>query len=406
MGKENEFVKNQFLNGGKISLLFGGDIYLKHRISIPREILDLFNDVDYSILNLEAPIINNKLKFEKYPKSGPNLFQNEDVVGVLKRLGVKYIGGANNHIMDFGIEGIKSTSDILSKNDIFYSGFGKNLEQARVPLNLIDSNITILCVGEEEFGVSSEGCPGYYSMYFDEILEQIKYLKNRNKFVVIFAHGGGEEIPLPSLYIVNKYKEFIDSGADLVVGHHPHVPQGYEEYKGKLIFYSLGNFIHSSFTKSLGILLKVIIVKSAIKSFQIIPIMVQDNIAKIDCEQELNNYINLCNKVLQDALLRGSVYQEQAIYMYNSYYHSYFKNIFSAKKCLKSLIKRFLKKSQMSSKLESEFLLLNLIRNRSHREFIEIALKILTGEIKDLSDESSLKYFQDLMDKINKSTRI
>jgi len=398
--KKDLFLKTESFKDKKFTLLFGGDIYLKDNIEISKEIIDIFNVADYSVLNLEAPILNNKLKFEKYPKSGPNLFQNENVAGVLKRLGVKYIGGANNHIMDFGIEGIKSTSDILSKNDIFYSGFGKNLEQARTPLNLIDSNITILCVGEEEFGVSSEGCPGYYSMYFNEILEQIEDLKNRNKFIVVFAHGGGEEIPLQSTYIVNRYKEFIDSGADLVVGHHPHVPQGYEEYKGKLIFYSLGNFIHSSFSSSVGMLLRIEIKNNAVDNYNIIPIQADHNDIRFYNHQDFFNYIEKVNDILKEKNLFLKIHQEQSVYMYINYYHRYFKDLFGYKEKLKNIVRFLLKRGKLSSELRSELMLLHLLRNRSHLEFIETALKIKTKEGKRLISKQSDKVFLDLIKNI------
>ncbi len=384
----------------KKTIIFGGDIYLKNNIEISKEIIYLFNAADYSVLNLEAPILNNKLRFRKYPKSGPNLFQNENVVEALKRLGVKYIGGANNHIMDFGIEGIKSTSEILGKNDIFYSGFGKNLEHARIPLSLMDSNITILCVGEEEFGVGSEGYPGYYSMYFDGILEQIKELKNRNKFVVVFAHGGGEDIPLPSKYILNRYRQFIDYGADFVVGHHPHIPQGYEEYNSKLIFYSLGNFIHSFFNTRVGMLLRVEIKNNVVDNYNIIPIQTNHNEIILYHGQDFFNYIEKVNKILKEKDLFLVIHQEQSVYMYICYYRRYFKDLFGYKEKLKNIVRFMLKGEKLSSELRSELMLLNLLRNRSHLEFIKTALKLNIGEGQKLISKQSNEIFLNLIKNI------
>jgi len=397
---------NKLLNNKEITVLFGGDTYFKNNPEIDEKIINIVRRVDYFVINLEAPILNNKLRFEKRLKSGLNLYQKEDIIKVFKKLKIRYIGGANNHIMDFGIEGIKSTIEILDKNNIFHSGFGMNLKQMNSPLELENTNIQILCLGEDEFGASKGDNPGYYSLYDDKILDQIKNLKKYNKFIVIFAHGGGEEIPLPSNYIHDRFRQFIDNGADLIIGHHPHVPQGYEEYKSKLIFYSLGNFIHSSFNQSMGILLKVIIFNSGIKSFQVIPLKAQGRIIEMSNNSEIDNYIYLCNKILRDNLLRKGVYQEQANHMFASYYRSYFKEIFSLKKSLKGLIKRCLRKSRISGELESEMLLLNLIRNKSHKEFIETALEIRTGEIKDLRNSNSRDYFFKLMGYINKFIKI
>ncbi|MDD3488184.1 MAG: CapA family protein [Candidatus Pacebacteria bacterium] len=395
-------MKNQLSNNKEITILFGGDFYCKNIPKIDKKVIEIFNQADYSMVNLEAPILNNKSQFNKRLKSGPSIYQKEEIIEILKQLKIQHVGGANNHIMDFGIKGIQSTTSALDKNNIFYAGFGINPEKIRSPLVLKNTKIQILCLGEEEFGASKKNSPGHYSVYGEEVLDQIKHLKSSDKFIIIFAHGGGEEIPLPSSYIRDRFQQFIDNGADLVLGHHPHVPQGYERYKDKLIFYSLGNFIHSSYNESIGILLKVVIFNSKVKSFEIIPIKTRRHMIDIGNYSELDDYINLSNKILQNNLLRESVLQEQAEYMFTSYYRYYLKNIFSFKRSLKSLLKRCAGIGKMFGELESNFLLLLLLRNKSHREFIETALKIRTKEIKDLRSNVSEDYFRELINYINK----
>lgn len=399
MNKNSDFLRSQYENKAT-TILVGGDLYVKYDVSIDQNIIDLFQSVDFSILNLEAPILIDNSGIYAKKKSGPSLSQKENAIHILNKLDVKYVGGANNHIMDYGFRGLKATKQILNENKIYYAGVGDTLREAQSPFFV--SDISVICAGEDEFGATEGNYPGYYSLYSENILSQIVDLKSQNKFVIIFAHGGGEETPLPSRYILNRYKQFIDTGADLIIGHHPHVPRGYEEYNNKFIFYSLGNFIHDSFSKSLGVLLKIIIKNTTLQNFEIIPIIVQNHSIQLCNTHELNDYMSLCNKVLQDNLLLETIYQEQAHYMYESYYRSYFKDIFSLHKKIKNIIKCYLKRSQVSGELESEFLLLNLLRNKSHRNFIETALELDTKEIKDLRDEQSLKIFQELMSYINK----
>lgn len=393
-------------HNNKIFIL-GGDLCLDDKKYIFSEnILLIFDSSNFSILNLEAPILNN-INVNKHSKAGPNIYQKNNVISILKKLNVKYLSGANNHLMDYGKEGIKYTKEILDKNKIIYGGFGLNINEARKEINLENSNISIICTCEEEFGVATKNHIGCYSMYAKDILRQIQALKKQKKFIVIYAHGGGEAIPLPSKYIIKRYKELIDNGADLIVGHHPHVPQGFEKYNNKYIFYSLGNFIHKNFKKDWGILLKIKINNYKIENYKIIPFNVIDYGVKIiKNNKKYFDYLKLLNNILANRDLYNSIYQEQAIYMYDNYYHRYFTGLFIIQKNIKQIIKNILNKildkkiykNSLKSKIKNDqLLLLHLIRNNSHKEFIETALKIKTNEINDLRNEKSKKIFNKLI---------
>ena len=75
-----------------------------------------------------------------------------------------------------------------------------------------------------------------------KVIDQIRFYKSKGYLVILISHAGVEFIPTPPPYIKEIYKNFVNEGADLVVGHHPHVPQGFEIYKNAAIFYSIGNF--------------------------------------------------------------------------------------------------------------------------------------------------------------------
>ncbi|MBU0722479.1 CapA family protein [Patescibacteria group bacterium] len=380
-----------------LKLLFTGDLYLSQIVTVSKKVKEVFSETTYNISNLEAPFLIKDDR-KKYQKAGPTIFQNINCIKQLIDLKINYVSGANNHIMDFGIDGLKDTKKILNENKIKFGGFGFNLEEASQSME-INEIISLICVGEEEFGVAEDDKPGIFSMYKKNIEKKILDLKKQNKFIIIYAHGGGEEVPLPSKYIMERYRSFIDLGADLVIGHHPHVIQGYERYNHKMIFYSIGNFIHSSYKKSLGVLLKIKLSDNNNYEYKFIPIIVKNN--KVDLltdknkKKSLNSYLNEVNKIISNKFIYDAVYQEQALYMYKSYYKNYLENLFwNIKPRIKNFFRSFI---SLSNKNFKELFFLHLIRNNSHRFFIEEALKIKTGEIQEKRNKDSHIKFQKLI---------
>ena len=152
---------------------------------------------------------------------------------------------ANNHILDYGEKGIKDTLSVLESLGISYVGSGKNLHEAGLPFILEQSEmkIGILNFAENEF--NSAGYSSYGSNPVNPISNYyaIKRLKEQVNFIIVIAHGGREHYQLPTPKLRERYRFYVDSGADLVVGHHTHCVSGYEKWNGKYIFYSLGNFI-------------------------------------------------------------------------------------------------------------------------------------------------------------------
>lgn len=385
-------------------ILFGGDLYCNSNSPVVSPaVVDFFCDHDLAVLNLEAPFLDNKIKINSSQKSGPVIYQSKKSLDIIKNLHVKLVGGANNHLMDAGVDGLENTMEILSQNSIQHIGFGKYASEASRGFDFDDKKIIIIAVGEEEFGVADENMAGINSMYKDAILDQIKKNKEEH-FVIVYSHGGPEKEPLPSSYIVNRYRQFIDQGAKLVVGHHPHVVQGFEEYEGGHIFYSLGNFFHEMSTQNVGALLSVEIVAGKIINFCFKPIHFRNGeLSFLEDDQNFKSYLELSNNLLKDSDLFRQIHQEQAIRMYDAYYQAYFMSLFGYRFNWMSKIKLLLKKvfGGYKNKLEqmqnsSQNLLLNLIRNKSHHEFIETALKIKLGQVTDLRDIESSQLYEKL----------
>lgn len=152
---------------------------------------------------------------------------------------------ANNHIMDFCEEGLRQTTEFLVSRSIQFAGAGIDEAQARRPMILEEggSRIAVFCCCERQFGMASEDVPGCAAKgeWLYRAIRDIK-TKGQVDFVVISCHAANEFCPWPSPDLRDFYHSLIDAGADCIHGHHAHVPQGYEAYHGKPIFYGLGNF--------------------------------------------------------------------------------------------------------------------------------------------------------------------
>lgn len=226
-----------------MKILIAGDLKVNKNSNFSIDKLsEKININDYLLFNLEAPIINED-KMEPIPKNGPNLSMYADSLSCLLKYNQKIImSGANNHLGDFGEEGVHSTLKFLKDNEILKIGCGKNISEASKPLILKD-NVVLVAIAENEFGMANDDKAGANPLKIEENLIQVMNLSRDDYNVVIYFHGGNEYSPIPNPFIKRLYRSFIDAGAKAVIGNHTHCPQGYEVYKEGLIFYSLGNFV-------------------------------------------------------------------------------------------------------------------------------------------------------------------
>lgn len=210
----------------------------------------IFDSADLRFLNLETPILSKEVVGAK-EKSFVFFAEKEDIL-LLKQLKINGVFLGNNHTMDFEVEGLKNTVELLDKNSIQSFGAGLDETKAYEPKSFSskDTNIQFYSVSElghkEHFAKGSN--PGIAYFYESKLQGLIR--KNKSKAIeqntILSIHWGWEYNPEPTLGQRKSAKKMIDAGFDLLVGHHPHVPQGIEIYKGKPIIYSLGNFIFGS----------------------------------------------------------------------------------------------------------------------------------------------------------------
>ncbi len=197
---------------------------------------------DCVIGNLEAQIPGKDEKAIK--KCGPILSQDKQIVYLLKKAGFTHLTIANNHIMDYGLTGLKDTLQQLSGN-LEFTGASDNAEKVYLPSIFEKEGIKIALFAAAEFGFGvcpGNGYGGYAYIQAETLKQQIMQAKKSGYICILSIHAGLEDISYPLPEWKKIYKDFCNVGVDVIIGHHPHVPQGFERYHTSLIFYSLGNF--------------------------------------------------------------------------------------------------------------------------------------------------------------------
>ncbi len=211
------------------------------------EISSIVKSVDYSIINLESPIIyGNPTPIRKL---GPNLYAKPKSFMLIEYLGFKGVTLANNHFRDQGDKGVKETLDECLKYGIEYFGGGNNIDEASKTkvIQINEQKIAIINCCEVEFSIASDSKGGANPLNPISQYYAIKEAKKITDHVIVIVHGGIEHFQYPTIRMQQTYRFFIDAGASAVVNHHQHCYSGYEVYNGAPIIYGLGNFFFPRF---------------------------------------------------------------------------------------------------------------------------------------------------------------
>ena len=236
----------------------------------------VLSQADIAFANLESPFTNTGTKFEKKFnfKVPPDY-----AIGLIKA-GFDVVTLANNHILDYGMDGLENTITVLDSIGLDHCGAGLSLAQAQQPAIIERNGFRIAFLGysmvfPEEFWANRSMGGTNYPYNMEKNIRQADSLAD---FIVVTFHWGAEGVNFPKDYQKFFAHTAIDCGADLVLGHHPHVLQGLEIYKNRLIAYSLGNFSFSSYSQraSESMILKVYLTTGGLLFAKIIPISVDN----------------------------------------------------------------------------------------------------------------------------------
>ena len=209
---------------------------------------------DLFVVNLECPFT---ARGEKIPKNF-NFRARPELIGALTEGGVDVVSLANNHLMDYGVEGLADTLNALDAAKIVHFGAGRSLAEARRPAIIERRGIKLAFLGYFFLGdrniepaevIATAQTPGVAGHRSDVaalqkmVEEDIALAKSQADLVIPFFHWGREGQHTPEPYQVQLAHAAIEAGAAAVVGSHPHVLQGMELYRQAPVLYSLGNFV-------------------------------------------------------------------------------------------------------------------------------------------------------------------
>ena len=225
----------------------------KHGYDYPyRESRHILQLADIAAGNLETSITDRGAPEEnkEYVYRGP-----AQALPAIRDAGFDVLSLANNHTLDYGWIGLEDTMNALDDNGLLHMGTGDNETEAYAPVYVEAKGFKVAFIGVSHvvwktYWNATKDRPGMAETYDPtRTVAAIAEAKQHADLVVVMVHWGTEYTDQPEPYQVKKGRQFIDAGADLVIGSHPHVLQGFEAYKGRWIAYSLGNFVFSG-TKS------------------------------------------------------------------------------------------------------------------------------------------------------------
>lgn len=375
--------------------VFVGDCLLQSghwdEVPVSSKIQERLSEADAVIGNLEAPVADGEAR----PKFAPTLSLEERAIERLTGIGITHFNLANNHIMDYGQTGLQETIHQLSANNLAHFGAGSNRQEAfeTVEISGIQAPARLIGVSEPEAGAATERSPGTAWIHETDILDRIRSQTDDLGCNILVVHGGLEYIPIPPDQWRSLLRKLSTTDLDLIVGHHPHTPQGWEVWNGVPIFYSLGNFLmHRTNRPSTkwSIMLEVEVSEGKVTDFE--PVLVED----IDgCLSEVTSrddnrwrYLERSSELITNDDLYTSAWQSIACQLWSDHGYEYGNRLkrFGLTNPAAFLndplheIDRITLRQRRADQHEVQLLsLYNYLRNPSHLDAMKTAAQILTG---------------------------
>lgn len=390
------FIAGDFLYpAGEEQPLLGGK--LEHRV----------DQSDLAVVNLEAPVDPRCSPVEK---SGPAKESAAETPTVLHESGIDAVTLANNHVMDYGEEGLRRTLSECTRAGLDTCGAGRDRSAALEParMDLDGTSVALFSVCEQEFGIADADSPGTAWSSHPNVREHISAEADQSDVVVVVAHGGVEYVPFPPPQRQTQLRGFVEAGADLVVGHHPHVPQGWEVHQGTPIFYSLGNFRFDQPDRpktSWGLALSLAFEDGNPTGIDLVPTELADGtVQEIDRERAVDEHLQYLYRVTERTAPREKLvahWQETAAQLFDQRYTGWLRRGTAAR--LRDQIFTPMQHASTDaawgdSRRDEMLVLLNLFRNESHRATVETALALKTGDCEDKRTPEVREAVQELIE--------
>lgn len=312
---------------GSVKLVAVGDISLQTRDGQPtfELIQQELRDKDILFGNLETALSTR----DEFAEKAVVIVSPPACALFLKNAGFDVVNVANNHILDAGADGLYDTLEALERVGVAFVGAYHPSHEP--PWILFERKG--LRIGFLGYGVESRtldlGPVRVTGVVEDEILSDVEQLKATCDVIVVSLHWGVEKVFYPSPKQIQMARRIIDAGASLILGHHPHVVQGVEEYRAGLIAYSLGNFqfpfdpaecLHKKTNVSL--ILKVGLSKHGIEGYELLPVEITDDwrprVANRQTEREVRLFLEEISAPLRAGSITEPWWFEQIAFIYLS----------------------------------------------------------------------------------------
>jgi gamma-polyglutamate biosynthesis protein CapA len=284
-------------SGQKITMTMVGDVMLGRYVEnvinqhgpkyLFRYVKPYFDQSDYVSGNFETPVLKHDVSKYTVVDKKVHLYTNEKAVQAVKNTGFTIMNLANNHMMDFEEKGLNDTIDSFRGSKMDYVGAGKNFNEAKNHINYKDINgVRVATLGFTDIhlpgSITIIGKGGILSANPDTLFEMIEKAKNplygNADLVVVNVHWGEEYDSEASPRQKELAKAMVNAGADIIVGHHPHVLQSFDVYKQGIIFYSLGNFVFDqgwTRTKD-SVMVQYSLAESGKATINVVPLHIQE----------------------------------------------------------------------------------------------------------------------------------
>lgn len=283
-------------------LVFGGDVILARGVadaarrkndpaSPMRDMAEVFSKADIAFVNLESPF------WDKKPYGNSELiFRAEpQMIAALKHGGIDVVSTANNHARDCYGQGVGFTLAWLKQNGIAVAGSGENAEVAHAGTVLERNGWRFGYLGytfDQSNGNHFDIDPRIAMLDAEQMRRDVALLKRRAEVVIVSMHAGAEywtrQHPIQTAFA----HAAIEAGAKVVVGHHPHVVQPVERYRGGIIFYSLGNLVFDQRRKETqeGLVSEVVFFGGAPVSYRLIPVDIVETVPRVSLSRVSTEY--------------------------------------------------------------------------------------------------------------------
>jgi len=224
---------------------------------LSNDVVDIMTSADIMVANNEFTISNRGAKM---PKKYYTFRGSPERLSIYYEMGVNLVTLANNHIYDYGKDAFLDALDALEEYKIPYVGAGRNIEEAKRPFYYIINGYKIAFVNAtraEKFILTPEATQtsGGVLRCYDPttFINVIKEAKQQSDYVIALVHWGKEDSSNLEQVQIDTSKQYIEAGADIIVGTHAHTLQGIDFYQDKAIVYNIGDFIFNHETKDTGI---------------------------------------------------------------------------------------------------------------------------------------------------------